>query len=268
MIASDICFMPPQHHTRIGIGRPLPSVEVKLVAISEDEGAQTSRHIYRGLIMIRGPSIARAKTPQRRSGVNYNLTLAAQSSSEDDWIETGRFGEWNSNKQSFRVVGHLIASLTSRYLADYIPVERLEATYKEVVYVTECVFHHSWRCVKPIAILRKLPSTGWDVSNVIAVVDELTLRGLAMNIPTLSLAMTTMITEELEQFQELKLEVVKDLRKQASLLGLVGFELVGGVVIEFGTWGKALRRSDGTLDRERIMAKYRDAVEVSTLARA
>jgi len=150
--------MSPQHQTRTGLGRPLPCVELKLVAIPDSggSGVKTRRQTYRGLVVIRGPSIARAKTPQRRSGVDGSLTLAALSSSEDDWIDTGRIGEWNSSKQSFRVVGLTLNNLTTRYLADYVPVERLEATYRELAYVEECVFHHSWRAVKPIAILRIL----------------------------------------------------------------------------------------------------------------
>jgi len=84
-----------------------------------------------------------------------------------------------------------------------------------------------------------------------------------MSVPNLALAMNTMSTEQLVLLQELKAEVTSDLRRHGSLMGLVGFELVGAVVLEFDSWRKQLRRPDGTLDREKTIAKYRSAVEVS-----
>jgi hypothetical protein len=144
--------MAPQHHTRNGLGRPLPSVELKLVA-GPNESAEKSKGVYRGRIHIRGPSISLVKTPRIRTGVNVGLTLATQLSSEEEWINTNRIGEWNIHKQDFRVLDNLVEPLGERYLGDYVPVERLEATYKKVRYVFECVLLHSWKCVDLIGII-------------------------------------------------------------------------------------------------------------------
>jgi long-subunit acyl-CoA synthetase (AMP-forming) len=141
--------MPPQHHTRNGLGRPLPCIEIKLVASTHD-GFSESRNIYRGHIHIRGPSLP--KPP----GTGLDLTSNSSSSDNDEWVSTGRIGEWHASQQSLRVIDNLIEPLTARYLGDYIPIEKLEATYKKVDYVRECVLLHTWKCVQLIGIISKL----------------------------------------------------------------------------------------------------------------
>lgn len=148
----DITFMPPQHHTRTGLGRPLPSVEIKLVTAA-DEGVGRWRSLYRGRIFIRGPSLTNPGAVRKRTGINIDLTLPSSSSNEDEWIETHRIGEWNASRKSFRVIGNLLEPLTARYLGDYIPIERLELVYKKRPYVTECILFHSWKSTRLISII-------------------------------------------------------------------------------------------------------------------
>ncbi|KAA8911425.1 hypothetical protein FN846DRAFT_1001394 [Sphaerosporella brunnea] len=242
-MSSDVTFMAPHHHTRTGLGRPLPSVELKLVA-DVNESAEKSRGIYRGRIHIRGTSISLVKTPRYRTGVDVGLTLATQLSSEEEWINTNRVGEWNSHKQSFRVIDNLLEPLGARYLGDYVPVERLEAIYNKITYVRECVVTHSWRCVDLIGIIS---------------VNEIALRQFADSLPTVRIE--GLPAERLVGYQLLRQAIAGNLRGHGKKSGLVGFELVGGVVLTFDSWGKGFRTSNGIVDRAKVITKYQKQVE-------
>lgn len=149
--SSDITFMPPQHHARTGLGRPLPSVEIKLLT-GQGEKVCKRRNVYRGHVYIRGPSLP--KPPESIDHVSN-----PPYSGDGGWIATGRVGEWDISKQSFRVVDHLLEPLTARFLGDYVPIERLEAIYKKVNYVNECVLLNSWRSVQLIGVISMCPQS-------------------------------------------------------------------------------------------------------------
>jgi hypothetical protein len=61
----------------------------------------------------------------------------------------------------------------------------------------------------------------------------------------------------------LRLEIGRDLNKHGSNEGLVGFELVGPLLMVYESWGKDFRNSDGSIDRDKIMSKYKTQIEVS-----
>jgi long-subunit acyl-CoA synthetase (AMP-forming) len=135
--------MDPQHHSRIGLGRPLPSVEIKLVT-GKHESAQKRRGVFRGQIHIRGPSLV--STAAGSTGI--------KSRDPEDWIPTGRIGEWDTSLRSLQVVDNL-TDLRIRHLGEYVPIEKLEAIYKKVEYVRDCVLFHSWKSVELCGIFSK-----------------------------------------------------------------------------------------------------------------
>jgi len=155
--ARDITFMGPQFHSRTGLGRPLPSLELKLVA-APGEDVNPLRNIYRGLVYIRGPSLARSKAS---ASDNSSATVASSKSDETlghrlktfGWVRTDRIGEWDGGKQSLRIIDVLVEPLTARYLGDYIPVETVEAVYRRLPYVLDCILVNSWKCLNLIGII-------------------------------------------------------------------------------------------------------------------
>jgi hypothetical protein len=62
----------------------------------------------------------------------------------------------------------------------------------------------------------------------------------------------------------LRQEVVRDLQKHGIKEGLVEFELVAGIIMAFEPWDKKLRMVDGTVDREKVVVKYKSGTEVRT----
>jgi hypothetical protein len=64
--------------------------------------------------------------------------------------------------------------------------------------------------------------------------------------------------------RRLRQEVVRNLQKHGTKEGLVGFELLAGIVIAFEPWDKKLRMVDGTVDREKVAVKYKSSIEVRT----
>jgi hypothetical protein len=57
-------------------------------------------------------------------------------------------------------------------------------------------------------------------------------------------------------YPNLKKEIVKNLQKHGRTHGLVEFELVSGLVLSCDRWDHHLRFSDGTIDREKVVARY------------
>ncbi|CCX34739.1 Similar to Long-chain-fatty-acid--CoA ligase 1; acc. no. O60135 [Pyronema omphalodes CBS 100304] len=218
-INCDITFMDPQHHSRIGLGRPLPSVEIKMVT-GKHESAQKRRGVFRGQIHIRGPSLV--STAAGSTGI--------KSRDPEDWIPTGRLGEWDTSLRSLQVVDNP-TDLRIRHLGEYVPVEKLEAIYKKVEYVRDCVLFHSWKSVELCGVFN-------------------------MNETSLRRFFHSRFDDDL-----LRLEIGRDLNKHGSNEGLVGFELVGPLLMVYESWDKNFRNSDGSIDREKIMSKYKTQIE-------
>lgn len=91
-------------------------------------------------------------------------------------------------------------------------------------------------------------------------ISEPELRKFAANIGTL--LVRGLPVDQLVEDLPLKREVVKDLRIHGINSGLVGFELLSGLVMVSEQWGKKLRLWDGAVDREKVIARYSQAVQV------
>jgi long-subunit acyl-CoA synthetase (AMP-forming) len=160
IMLSDITFMPPKYYTKScgagggcgggnSLGRPLPSLEVKLVS-DGGASARKSRNIYRGQIYVRGPSFV-PSTPTARA----NIVPKNDSDKGDgySWVKTGAIGEWDASKRTIGVIGYTDLNLRDRHLGEYIPIQVLEGIYTKIPYVVECILINSWKSVPLIAII-------------------------------------------------------------------------------------------------------------------
>lgn len=73
---------------------------------------------------------------------------------------------------------------------------------------------------------------------------------------------TNLSLGELIEHEPLRTEVIKDLRKYGIKAGLVEFELLSGLIMVSENWDKKLRQWDGTVDREKLVAKYSLNIQV------
>ncbi|TGZ82643.1 acetyl-CoA synthetase-like protein [Ascodesmis nigricans] len=221
-----VTFMTPRTHDPInGLGRPMPSLEIKLKHhkghVKEADGC-----IY-GTICIRGPSVP--------------LTADI---GPDGWTTTAFYGKWHIQARHLQII-RTFRDLRDRYLGDYIPVGDLERILAKAPFVESGILVYQGQRLELIGVLS---------------IKESALRTFVQE--TYNHAHEDLTLDEIMMLSDLKSRIVKFLRQLQREHGCAGFELVDKVVMIGGSFTRAngLLNANGELDRKRIMEAYRDEI--------
>ena len=78
-------------------------------------------------------------------------------SDNDGWQKTSCISQWDTGNKTFCIISET-ADLRHRCtcLSDHVPIETLEAIYREVSFVEECSFIHTYKRTQPVAMLSDL----------------------------------------------------------------------------------------------------------------
>lgn len=196
----------PLEWTCDAIGAMPASVETKLVDFPEAGYFATNKPNPQGEIWLRGPTIM--------EGYYKNDKETAEAVTDDGWFKTGDIGEWDKH-------GHLKLidrkkNLIKTLNGEYIALEKLESIYRAAPVVANiCVYADSSKA-KPIAII--VPA-------------EPALKILASSIGVQDAGL-----EELVHNKKVQSAVLKELQAAGRNGGLMGIEIIEGVVMADEEW--------------------------------
>ncbi|KAI9678467.1 MAG: long-chain fatty acid-CoA ligase [Trizodia sp. TS-e1964] len=222
----------PMAWTDVSLGDIPPSIEVKLVDYPEANYFSTNNP-PQGEIWIRGDSVIQ----------HYyeNDEETKEAISPDGWFKTGDIGEWDK-------VGHLRIidrkkNLVKTLNGEYIALEKLESLYRSAAIVGNICVYAAPEKPKPIAIF-------------VPVEPALKKLASAHGIPGNNL-------EELVHNEPLQAIVLKELQAAGRKGGLVGVEIIDGVVMVDEEWTPAngMTTSAQKINRRAILAKYQTEVD-------
>ena len=83
-------ILPPEFMQYGSVGLPVPSVEIKLLDVSE-AGYLSTNNPPQGEVALRGPSVI--KGYYKRDDLNSDETIFTK----DGWFRTGDVGQWNAD---------------------------------------------------------------------------------------------------------------------------------------------------------------------------
>ena len=195
----------PLEYSPNAIG-PIPcAIEVKLVSLPE-LGYDTDSSPAQGEILMRGKPIM--------SKYYDNPEETEKALTPDGWFKTGDIGEFDSN-------GHLkvidrVKNLVKMQGGEYIALEKLEAVYRGSQVVANVMVHADANYSRPIAIIMPNEKVLQEKAKELGV-DEANIHSMAHN-------------------SKLRGYVLKDLQTLGKRSGLVGMEIVAGVVITDAEW--------------------------------
>ena len=197
-------IMDPMAWTPDAIGEPPASVEIKLVDFAE-AGYFAKNDPPQGEVWIRGDSVTEGYYD------NEEETKAAITS--DGWFKTGDVGEWDHN-------GHLKIidrkkNLVKTQSGEYIALEKLESVYRSTPVVGNICVYAATDQAKPIAIIVPLEPALQKVAAQNGIEGD---------------------HEALLHNDKLRSAVLKELQTVGRNGGLVGIEIIDGVVMAEEEW--------------------------------
>ncbi|THU86311.1 long-chain-fatty-acid-CoA-ligase [Dendrothele bispora CBS 962.96] len=140
-----MCAILPPECMRYGaVGLPVPSVEIKLLDVTE-AGYSSKNDPPTGEVCIRGPSVT--KGYYKRDDLNNDETIFTK----DGWLRTGDVGMWNADGTLSLI--DRVKNLVKLQGGEYIALERLESTYKSCNLVGNICVHASTDAKQPIAVI-------------------------------------------------------------------------------------------------------------------
>lgn len=195
----------PLEYSPTAIG-PIPAaIEIKLVSLPE-LGYDADATPAQGEILMRGKPIM-TKYYDNPEETEKALT-------PDGWFKTGDIGEFDAN-------GHLkvidrVKNLVKMQGGEYIALEKLESVYRGAQTVVNVMVHADAEYSRPIAIIMPNEKVLEEKAKEMGI-DEHNIHSLAHN-------------------SKLRSYVLKDLQTTAKRSGLVGMEIVSGVVVTDQEW--------------------------------
>jgi long-chain acyl-CoA synthetase len=192
----------PLEFTPDAIGPMGACVEVKLVSIP-DLNYSTKTNPPQGEILLRGPSIFKE--------YYLNPEETAKAITPDGWFKTGDIGEFDKH-------GHLkvidrVKNLVKLMGGEYIALEKLETIYRGCHYVTNIMIYGDSEHPRPVAVI--MPNE----------------KFLAEKAAELGIDEHVMHTDP-----KINNIVLKDLLEVGKQAGLVGMDVIMGVVITDEEW--------------------------------
>ncbi|KAJ1979893.1 long-chain fatty acid-CoA ligase [Dimargaris xerosporica] len=122
------------------VGPPLPSTEVKLVAVEDTEYTGANG---KGEIWVRGPALTKGYYKQEE--------LTKESYTEDGWFKSGDIGEWQPDGQ-LAIIDRK-KNLVKLAHGEYIALEKLESVYKTALLVTNICVCADENRTRPVALV-------------------------------------------------------------------------------------------------------------------
>jgi len=222
----------PMHWTDSALGDLPASIEVKLVDFP-DAGYFAKSHPPQGEIWIRGPSVI--------DHYFENEQETKEAISADGWFKTGDIGEFDHS-------GHLKIidrkkNLVKTLNGEYIALEKLESIYRSATVVANICVYADPNKPKPIAI-------------IVPAEPALVKLAHAEGIDGHSL-------EELAHNEKLNKIVLKQLQDAGKAGGLLGIEIIEGVVMAPEEWTtqNGLLAGPQKIQRKKILDRYKKDVE-------
>ncbi|KAH9985899.1 long-chain-fatty-acid-CoA-ligase [Russula vinacea] len=137
-------IVPPEIMQYDCVGLPFPSVEIKFLDVPE-VGYFSTNDPPQGEILIRGATVTSGY--YKREDFNSDESIFTR----DGWLRTGDAGQWNKDGTLY-LIGR-IKNLVKFQGGEYIALERLEATYRSCLLVSNICVHAIPDATHPIAII-------------------------------------------------------------------------------------------------------------------
>ncbi|KAI9775862.1 MAG: long-chain fatty acid-CoA ligase [Geoglossum umbratile] len=222
----------PTEWTDDAIGSIPGSIEIKLVDFP-DAGYYSRNNPPQGEVWIRGDSVM--------SGYYQNDQETKEALHPDGWFKTGDIGEFDKNGH-LRIIDrkkNLVKTLTGEYIA----LEKLESIYRAATVVANICVYAAPDKAKPIAII--VPA-------------EPALKKLATDS-----GIEGNHLEDLVHNEKLQSIVLKEMQAAGRKGGLIGIEIIDGVVLADEEWTpqNGLTTAAQKLNRRGILQKYETEVE-------
>ena len=195
----------PLEYSSTAIGPVTTAIEVKLVSIPE-LGYSTDTLPAQGEILIRGFPVMK-KYYDNPEETEKTIT-------PDGWFKTGDIGEFEANGH-LRVIDR-VKNLVKMQGGEYIALEKLESVYRGSQTVANVMVHADPEYTRPIAVISPNEKVLVEEAKKLGV-DEHNIHSMHHN-------------------AKLRGYVLKELQTIAKRSGLVGIEIVSGVVITDEEW--------------------------------
>ncbi|MBW0503287.1 hypothetical protein O181_043002 [Austropuccinia psidii MF-1] len=136
-------ILPPDYMQYGSVGVPVPSVEIKLVDVEENNYLSTNQPNPQGEVWIRGPSVSQ--------GYFKREDLTKESWTEDGWFKTGDIAQWNPDG-TLAIIDRK-KNLVKLAGGEYVALEKLESIYKSCPLVGNLCVHADSNANRPMAIV-------------------------------------------------------------------------------------------------------------------
>ncbi|KAK2759350.1 long-chain fatty acid-CoA ligase [Arachnomyces sp. PD_36] len=208
-----------------------PSIEIKLVDFA-DAGYFTDRTPPQGEIWIRGDSVTEGY---------FNNDKETQESFTDGWFMTGDIGEFDKN-------GHLKIidrkkNLVKTLSGEYIALEKLESVYRSCPVVGNICVYAAIDQNRPVAIIVPIEAALLKLAKENGIEGD-TLESLVHN-------------------DKLRSVVLKELQDIGKRSGLVGMEIIQGVVLSDEEWNaqNGFLTAAQKIQRKKILNTYQKDID-------
>jgi long-chain acyl-CoA synthetase len=227
-------ILDPTHWTDKAIGELPASIEIKLVDFPE-AGYFSTNKPPQGEVWIRGPPVM-TEYFENEQETKANIT-------DDGWFKTGDIGEFDQHGL-LKIIDRK-KNLVKTQNGEYIALEKLESIYRSSKVVANICVYASPDQVKPIAIVSPL---------------EPALKKLASQN-----GISGDTVEELCANKKMRSIVLKELQTAGKEGGLVGIEIVDGVVLSDEEWTpiNGYVTAAQKIQRKTILSKYQKEVDAT-----
>jgi long-chain acyl-CoA synthetase len=225
-------LMDPMEWTDESLGDIPASIEIKLVDFP-DAGYYAKNKPPQGEIWIRGDSVM--------DGYYQNEEETRNAVTPDGWFKTGDIGEWDKNGH-LRIIDRK-KNLVKTVNGEYIALEKLESVYRSTAVVGNICVYAAEDKTKPVAII--VPAE--PALKKLAAENGIEGHGL----------------EDLVHNKKLQEIVTKEVQTVGRKGGLIGIEIVEGVVMDEEEWTpqNGMVTSAQKINRRGILQRNKEAVD-------
>ncbi|RMZ77029.1 hypothetical protein DV738_g4553, partial [Chaetothyriales sp. CBS 135597] len=228
------CIQDPFAWDPTALGNLVGCLEVKLVDFPE-AGYFSTNKPPQGEIWMRGPSIT--------EGYWDNEAETREAITEDGWFKTGDIGEFMANGH-LRIIDRK-KNLVKTLNGEYIALEKLESTYRAAPVVGNiCVYARADK-PKPIAVIVPVEPV------LLQLAAQVGVKGTSL--------------EQVIHDKSVNAAVLKEVQNAGRSHGLVGIEIVDGVVLADEEWTpqNGLISPAQKVQRKKIQEKYEKDIKVA-----
>ncbi|KAL8715287.1 MAG: hypothetical protein Q9220_001245 [cf. Caloplaca sp. 1 TL-2023] len=225
----------PATFTDRAIGEIPAAVEIKLVDVPDLGYLSSHSPNPQGEIWIRGGAVTEGY---------LDLESENRESFQDGWFKTGDIGEFDENGH-LRVVDRK-KNMVKTLNGEYIALEKLESIYRSSPLVANICVYAAETESKPIAIVVPAEAALESLAKQLGGIDGDSIDSLAGN-------------------ENLRAAALKQIQSDGKRGGLMGIEIVEGIVLAGEEWTPAngLVTSAQKVNRKAILAKYKDDVDAA-----